>query len=271
MSSERRDLAMNVKDKIAIITGAASGIGQATAIELASHGCTMAIIDINEEGLIQTLNDVKKYAPDSTAEKCDISDEYQVKQTIKKIQEHHGRIDILINNAAIMKTKMFTELSVEEFNKHMSVNYYGPINLIRSVIPVMEKQGKGVIINIASVGGRLVVPGTSAYNPSKAAVYAFSEALYYELKDKGIHVGVIVPGGVKTGIFNPDDSKLGQYYESQCTTKPDRIAPQIRKAIEKERWETIVPFSSRFLLLAHDALSGVFKKSLLIKLRPYFE
>lgn len=262
---------MNVRDKVAIITGAASGIGRATAIELAQHGCTTSLIDINEDMLTEALNDVRKYAPDSTAEKCDISDEIQIKQVVNKIQEHHGRIDILINNAAVMITKLFTELSVEEFNKHMSVNYFGAINLTRSVIPIMQKQGKGVIINVASVGGKLVVPGTTAYGASKAAIYAFSEALSYEVKDKGIHVGVIVPGGIKTGIFNPSDSKLGQYYQSQCTTRPERIAPQIRKAIEKERWESIVPFSSRFLLLAHDAFSGIFKKSLLIKLRPYFE
>lgn len=261
---------MNVKDKIAIITGAASGIGKAIATELASHNCTLALIDINKDGLMQTLYDVQKYAPESTAEICDISDEAQVKKAVKIAQERYKRVDILINNAAVMITKLFSELSDEEFNRHLSVNYYGPIHLTRAVIPIMEKQGKGVIINVASVGGRLVVPGTTAYAASKAALYAFSEALYYEVKDKGIHIGVIVPGGVSTGIFNSAETKLSRYYQSQCTTKPERIAPFIRQAIEKERWETIVPLSSKFLLLAHDLLQGMFKKSLLNKLRIYY-
>jgi len=262
---------MNVKDKITVITGAASGIGRATVIELARHGSTLAMIDIKEDDLIQTLNDVRKYAPQSTIEVCDISDEMLIKKLVTQIQEKYGRIDILVNNAAIMITKLFSNLTDEEYNRHMSVNYYGAVYLTKAVIPIMETQGRGVIINVASVGGKLVVPGTTAYGASKAALYAFSEALYYEVKDKGIHVGVIVPGGVKTGIFNPENSKLGGYYQSQCTTKPSRIASQIRKAIEKERWETVAPPSARLLLLAHGLVSGMFKASLLKRLRPYIE
>ena len=170
-----------------------------------------------------------------------------------------------------MITKLFSNLTDEEFNKHMLVNYYSAVYLTKACIPIMEKQGKGVIINVASVGGRLVVPGTTAYAASKAAIHAFSEALYYEVKDKGIHIGVIVPGGIATGIFSSADTKLAQYYQSQCKTRPETIAPHIRKAIEKERWETIVPFSYNFLLMAHDLVAGMFKTSLLKRLRPYFD
>jgi short-subunit dehydrogenase len=194
-----------------------------------------------------------------------------VRNTVQAVQERHGSIDILVNNAAIMSVKLFKDLSEAEFNRHMDVNYYGPVALIRAVVPIMEKQGKGVIINVASVGAKLVVPGTSAYSASKAAIHAFSEALYYELKDKGIHVGIVVPGGIRTGIFDVVDTKLGEYYRDQCKTPPSKITKSIAKAIEKERFETIVPFSSRLLLGAHAHLPRIFRSSLLKRLRPYFK
>lgn len=262
---------MDLHNKTAIVTGAASGIGNATAIELAKHGCTPVLVDIKEDRLAKALDEVLTYAPASTAEACDISNAEQVSQMVQAVYERHGSVDILVNNAAIMTVKLFNDLSEEEFKKHMDVNYYGAVALIRAAIPIMQKQGKGVIINVASVGGKLVVPGTSAYAASKAAIYALSEALYYELKDKGIHVGVIVPGGIRTGIFDAVDTKLGAYYREQCTTSPLKITRSIRVAIEKERFETVVPFSSRFLLLAHGTLPGLFRKSLLSRLRPYFE
>jgi NAD(P)-dependent dehydrogenase (short-subunit alcohol dehydrogenase family) len=262
---------MDLKNKVAIVTGAASGIGRELAMELAQHGCTLVLVDMEEDGLAKALDDVKAHAPASTAETCDISNHEQVGQMVKAVHEHHGSIDILVNNAAIMLVKLFKDLTDDEFKRHMDVNYYGPVALIRAVVPVMEKQGKGVIINVASVGSRLVVPGTSAYAASKAAIHAFSEALYYELKDKGIHVGIIIPGGIKTGIFRSADTKLGVYYRDQCTTPPSKITKSIRQAIEKERFSSVVPFSSNILLGVHAHLSGIFRKSLLSRLRPYFE
>jgi short-subunit dehydrogenase len=262
---------LDLKDKVCIVTGAASGIGKGLAVELARHGCTLILVDINEDKLAKTLDEVLAHAPASTAVACDISNVEQVGHMVRAAHERHGSIDILINNAAIMIVKTFNNLSDDELKTHMDVNYYGAVALIRAVIPIMQKQGKGVIINVASVGGKLVVPGTSAYAASKAAIYAFSEALYYELKDKGIHVGVIVPGGIRTGIFDAVTTKLGAYYRDQCTTSPSKITKSIRKAIEKECFETVVPFSSNFLLLAHGAFSGLFRRSLLNRLRPYFE
>ena len=261
---------MNLKGKIAIVTGAASGIGRETAVELAKHGCIPILVDINEERLKEALVEVLRHAPDATAELCDISKDTQVRQIVQKTNERYGKIDILVNNAGIMIVKLLDELSADEFNKQMAVNFQGGVNFILAVAPLMKKQGKGVIINVASVGGRLVVPGTAAYAASKAAFQAFSEALYYELKDKGIHVGTVLPGGTRTGIFDSTNTKLGKYYQSQCKTPPAKAAKAIRQAIEKERFVTITPSSYKLLIEFHDFFPGFFGKQLLGRLRRYF-
>jgi len=262
---------MDLKNRVVMVTGAASGIGKELAVELARHGCTLVLVDINEDKLTETLNEVKKYAPDSTAEPCDIGNREQVNGMVETVQTRYGHIDILVNNAGIMTVKLFSELTDDEFNRHMEVNYYGAVYLIRAVVPIMEKQGEGVIMNVASVGGKLCVPGTSAYSASKAALYAFSETLQYELKDKGIHVGVVLPGGTRTEIHDSVCNKLGEYQRDQCTTPPSKLTKGIRQAIEKERFETVVPSSYRLYIRFHDLFPGLFRNFVLRKLRPYFE
>lgn len=262
---------MNLKGKVAIVTGAASGIGRATAIHLAIHGCTPILVDIKEDNLVEVLVKALKYAPDATADVCDISKSEQIGQLVNKVTENYGKIDILVNNAGMMIVKFFAEMSQDEFDKQMAVNFYGGVNLIRAVLPIMEKQGKGVIINVASVGGRLIVPGTAVYAASKAAFQGFSESLYFELKDKGIHVGIILPGGTRTGIFDNSTTKLGKYYQSQSKTPPVIAARAIRQAIEKERFVTITPSSYKLLIEAHDFFPGLFSRQLLNRLRPYFK
>jgi short-subunit dehydrogenase len=261
---------MDLKHTVAIVTGAASGIGKATSIELAKHGCTPVLVDINEARLEEALVPVLNRTPDATAELCDISNDVQIKRLVQKVNERYGKIDILVNNAGMMIVKFFEETSQQEFDRMMAVNFYGGVNFIRAVLPIMQKQGRGVIINVASVGGRLIVPGTAVYAASKAAFQGFSESLYFELKDRGIHVGIILPGGTRTGIFDASTTKLAKYYQSQSKTEPKIAAKAIRQAIEKERFVTITPSSYKLLIESHDFFPGLFSKQLLNRLRPYF-
>ncbi len=223
---------MNIKGKTAIVTGAASGIGRATVIELAKHGCTPVLVDIQEDKLATALEEVRPHAPSASAETCDISSAEQVKRTVEAVKERHGNIDILVNNAAIMSSHLFKNMSEDQFRAHMEINFFGPVALTRAVLPIMQQQGEGVILNVASVGAKLVVPGTSAYSAS-------------------------------TG--------LGTYYRGQLKTSPDVIAKGIRQAIEKERYETVLPAISKLLLASHAHFGGFLRKALVKRMRPYFD
>ncbi len=158
----------------------------------------------------------------------------------------------------------------------MAVNYDGAVRLTSAVFPIMQREGEGAIINVASIGGKLHLPGMTTNSASKAALYAFSESLHYELKGKGIHVGVVVPGGTRTGLVdNAVFTKLGEYYRDQCQYRdpsgalPARVARKIRKAIEREVFETVVPFKDRIPMGFRSACSGIFRRLMLWRLRPY--
>jgi short-subunit dehydrogenase len=135
----------------------------------------------------------------------------------------------------------------------------------------MQGGGKGVIVNVASVGGKLNLPGLTANTASKAALYAFSESLYYDLKDSGIHVAVVLPGGTRTSLFDNVSNRLGEYYRDQSTMPPAKVAVKIREAIEKERFETVVPFANKLHIAFHGAFPGLFRKLIRRRLRPYLE
>jgi short-subunit dehydrogenase len=262
---------MDLKNRVPIITGAGSGIGKATALELSKYGCTCVLVGRTESKLLEVLDQVRSYAPDSMVAVCDVSNKMQVRQTVQAVYERYGHIDILVNNAGIMVVKLFADLSDEEFDRHMTINYDGAVYFIRELMPIMKKQASGAIVNMASVGGKLNLPGLTANTASKAALYAFSESLYNELKYEGIHVAVILPGGTRTGLFESTYNKLGEYYRDQSTMPPARVARSIREAIEKERFETVVPLSNRLFIGFHSVFPGLFRKWVMRRLRGYLK
>ena len=260
---------MNIKNRVAIITGAGSGIGKETALELSRHGCTCVLVGRTESRLKQVLEQVRNHTPESMVAVCDVSDKTQVKQTVQQVYERYGHIDILVNNAGIMVVKLFADLSDDEFDRHMTMNYNGTVYFIRALLPFMRKQSSGVIVNMASVGGELNLPGLTANTASKAAIYAFSESLHNELKDEGIHVAVILPGGTRTNLLEDTYNRLGEYYRDQSTMPPARVGKGIREAIEKERFETVVPLSNKLYIGFHSLFPGLFRKYVMRRIRGY--
>ena len=190
---------MLLKDCVAIVTGAGKGLGKSIAEGFYKEGALLALFDIQYD-LVENL--AKKL--DSSGErimtiKADVTDEMMIKDSMSKVFNKFGKIDILVNNAGISLHKPTREMSVEDFNKVININLNGPFICSKSVISYMEKQKRGKIVNIASIGGRTGRPGVGVnYAASKAGVIGLTQTLARELGPSGIYVNSICPGPILT-------------------------------------------------------------------------
>ena len=194
---------MRLKDKVTIITGAGQGIGAAFARRMAAEGAKIVIADINEKGAQAVASSLASKGYDAMAVKTDVSDEESTRAMARAVLEKYGRIDVLINNAAIfstIKTKPVEDITVEEWDRLMEVNLRGVFLCSKAVIPPMKSQKKGKIINISSATVFMGKPFYIHYVTSKAGVIGFTRALARELGEFNVNVNCITPGYTKTEI-----------------------------------------------------------------------
>ena len=230
-----------LKDKVAVITGAGSGIGRALAQELDQKGCRLALSDVNEKGLAETAASLSK-APHT--QKLDVArrdDFYAYAETVKK---EFGTAHIVINNAGVAVSQTVEKLSYEDFEWIMGINFWGVVYGTKAFLPMMLAQNDGRIINISSVFGIIGVPTQASYNAAKFAVRGFTEALRHELKRTGVKAICVHPGGIKTNIAassrfyaGPDGStdrqKSADRFQKLATTTPTQAAQTIIRGMEK--------------------------------------
>ncbi|MDX2211991.1 MAG: SDR family NAD(P)-dependent oxidoreductase [Oculatellaceae cyanobacterium bins.114] len=187
-------------DKVAIVTGASSGIGEATALALAAEGATVAIAARRSdrlEVLARRITDMKGQVLSITA---DIADEAQVNNMVRQTHAKFGRVDILVNNAGVMLLGPIDGANTEDWRRMINLNVLGLMYATHAVLPLMKTQGIGHIVNISSVAGRVANANTGVYNASKWAVGAFSESLRKEVYQNNIRVTIIEPGLVATEL-----------------------------------------------------------------------
>lgn len=190
--------ASKLEDKVMILTGASSGIGWATALELAPYRPRLILVARRDDKLKELARRIKDSAAEVRAYKCDVSDLRQGKQLIAEVLKRWGRIDILINNAGIMATRRFEKQSMAEVESVMRTNYLGAVNLVREALPAMLTQGRGHIINVASMAGMMGLPYMASYCASKFALVGFTEALRREYYGTGVTFTAYCPGSVDT-------------------------------------------------------------------------
>jgi len=227
----------NLDGKVAIVTGAAQGIGKEIALLLARSGARTVIIDVSDK-IFDVMKEIEAFGQDSLAIKCDVSNGEEVKNAVKEVIGRFGRIDILVNNAGIYPFKQFTEMTERDWDKVLNVNLKGVFHFTRFVLPKMMEQRKGKIINIASVAGSVVgFPNLAHYSASKAGIVGFTKALALEVAQYNINVNAISPGPILT----PGTKALGkETYE------------QIRKSIPLGRWGKPEDVANLVLFLASD-------------------
>lgn len=191
---------MNFSGKVALVTGAAKGIGRATALEFAELGANVAMLDVDYEGLGSVKADIEAMGRKALILECDISDESCVNGSVEKIISTLGKIDIVVNNAALFRAYApFTETPVETWKRYFDVNVMGTVYVTRAVLGGMIDRGWGRVINVASVAGIYGLANMAQYSATKGAVISFTKAVAKELADKGVLVNAVSPGSVSPG------------------------------------------------------------------------
>jgi len=192
----------NLKGRVAALTGGASGLGRALAVELARRGCPLALCDVDSGGLEATLCECEALGAKTTARTLDVSDRAGVYAWADEVVAEHGRVDLVINNAGATVVATARNLTLSELEWLMGVNFWGVIHGTKAFLPHLEASGHGHIVNVSSAFGLIGFPGPAAYSASKFAVRGFTEALAMELHIESLPVQahVVHPGGVATGI-----------------------------------------------------------------------
>ena len=187
--------------KVAVITGAAGGIGRALVRRFCEEGSTVVGLDLNAAGLEELSGQLEEFADQLTLRPLDITDHAAVAVTIRQVHAERGRIDILVNNAGWDVAMQFVETTPELWDKVIAINLRGPLNLHHAVVPLMIDAGGGKIINIASDAGRVGSSGESVYSACKGGIIAFSKTLARETARKDVRVNVVCPGPTDTALL----------------------------------------------------------------------
>ena len=226
----------SLKQKVAIITGASSGIGEATAIALAAAGAKVAIIARRSERLETLTQRIQQNGGEALPITADVANEAQVQDMVSATKDKWGRVDILVNNAGVMLLGSIYQANTEDWRRMFDVNVLGLMYATHAILPLMKAQGEGHIVNISSVAGRVANAGTGVYNATKWAVGAFSESLRKEVHKDKIRVTIIEPGLVATElpqhITNPEAKERAKaFYESVRSLDSEDIAAAIVYAV----------------------------------------
>ena len=218
---------MQLRGAVAVVTGASSGFGELTAIAFAREGASVVIAARRLERLETLAERIARRGGRALPVMCDVTRLADLEELRERVDEAHGRCDVLVNNAGIPSGGEFVGLSTEQIEQVIRVNVLGVMLGTKVFLPMMLEAGHGHVVNIASLAGRFATPGAAVYGASKHAVVALSEALYYELAPKGILVTSVNPG------FSPTEGFPQKGRPSAIQLKPERVARAIVDVVRK--------------------------------------
>ncbi|MFA5839748.1 MAG: 3-oxoacyl-[acyl-carrier-protein] reductase [Candidatus Margulisiibacteriota bacterium] len=201
---------MLLKDKVALITGSAQGIGKSIAVAMAKEGANIIISDVNLELSNQTAQEIQALGVKAIALKLNVTDPVDVETSVKQAVEQLGKIDILVNNAGITKDGLFIRMKKEDWDAVLGINLTGVFNVTKAIAPLLMKQRWGRIINIASIVGQMGNFGQANYSASKAGLIGLTKTLARELASRGVTVNAIAPGFIQTAMTEKIPAEVKQ-------------------------------------------------------------
>ena len=243
----------NFKDKICVVTGAASGIGAACARELARRGAYVVATDIRADMLDETLTSIKENGGRGESHIVDVADRDAMFALAERVISTQGRVDLVLNNAGVAHGAEVAELTLDNFNWVMDIDFWGVVHGTQAFLPHMLAANSGHIANVSSVFGLFCVPTQAAYNAAKFAVLGFTDALRHEMKQGNTNIGVscIHPGGIRTNIvrharFEQTEDALArreeaiENFDKFTMTSPDKAAKIILRGIARRKVRILV-------------------------------
>ncbi len=244
---------MDVRDKVFVVSGGGNGMGREVVLGLVSRGASVAAVDLSEGGLSETV-ELASAAPEKlTTHALNVTDRKAVLALPQEVIKAHGQVDGLVNIAGIVHPFVpMAELDFETMERVMNVNFWGVVNMTKAFLPDLLQRPAAAVLNVASIGAFIPVPGQGAYNASKAAVKLFTESLYAENLDTNLAVTIVFPGGVGTNITAnsgvdkviPGSDKPTKGYK---TTTPADAGRQIIEGLEKGKLRVRIGNDAKWL------------------------
>jgi hypothetical protein len=256
---------VTVPGSVAVVTGASSGIGRAVALGLAAAGATVIGLARREARLTELADQLRRTAPDSGYVVCDVSDTDAFAAALARIESERGRIDILVNNAAISEPGGD---GLAPYRALMETNYFSVVAGTLAVLPGMRARGRGAVVNVSSDSARAPTPGEAGYSASKAAVSAFTEALSFDTEADGVTLHVLYPGWVPTEMTEPDGQPDPHQPPRFVRRAPEQVARLVVAKLGGRRLELDATRLARVAPLARTFFPSAYRRGVRAAMRP---
>ena len=255
---------MDLRDKVALVTGASMGIGRQISLDLARAGAVVVGVARGAEALGELLPSLQSVSPRSEVISLDVAQANAVREVVQGIVSRHGRLDILVNNAAVEERRSILETKLEDVDRVMRINFGGMVNCTLAALPGMVQQGFGRIVNVSSAVGRSPVPGEAAYGASKAAMIAFSESISYELEPKGVRVQVLFPGYVPTTGIAMQARREGQALPPRWVHRTaEQVSHAVLRALDAGPFEINVARLETLAPIVRAVAPAIYRRAIL--------
>jgi butyryl-CoA dehydrogenase len=260
--------------RVAAITGAGSGIGRALAQDLAERGTHLALSDINEVGLAETVVLCEGLGVKVTSQRVDVAIRDEVYGWADHVVDDHGKVNLIFNNAGVALGATIDAMSYEDFEWLMNINFWGVVHGTKAFLPHLKAAGEGHVVNLSSVFGLISIPSQSAYNAAKFGVRGFTDALRMELDIEkcGVSSTTVHPGGIKTNIarnarmdasvasYAGDVDRARRDFDKVAITSPKKAARQILAAVEKDKRRALIGPDAKAIDLISRLPAGLYQR-----------